>query len=524
MSGKVHIFDSTLRDGSQAQGISFSVHDKLKIAAKLDEIGVSYIEAGNPGSNRKDLEFFMLAREELKLTQAKLCAFGSTRRPGSRVEKDAGLLALVSAGAPVTAIFGKSWDFHVTDIIKTTLAENLAMIKDSIAYLKSLGKEVIFDAEHFFDGYKHNPAYALTVLETARNAGADWLVLCDTNGGTLPLEIYSIVSELSGRHGYTNLGIHCHNDAGTAVANSVLAVQAGARQVQGTFNGFGERCGNANLSSIIADLMLKLDYDCIPADNLKQLSAAYRYISEVSNVIPYEREAYVGYCAFAHKGGMHIDAVNKNSASFEHVPPEAVGNERRILMSEVSGRSTLMAIIHKIAPHITRDSQETQRILDKLKDKEYHGYQFEGAEHSLELLARKELGLFQHSFELLDYKVIIEKGNGSGKSPSLAFIKIRVDDMIEEVGVSDEVGPVNALDKALRRALHKFYEAISQMHLADYKVRVIDSDSATQAKVRVMIESTDGVTNWSTVGVSTNIIDASLQALIDSVEYRLINK
>ncbi|CUH96722.1 putative AIPM/Hcit synthase family transferase aq_356 [Propionispora sp. 2/2-37] len=525
MSDKtIHIFDSTLRDGSQALGISFSVNDKLKIAAKLDEIGVSYIEAGNPGSNRKDLEFFAAARKELKLKHAKLCAFGSTRRPGIRADEDVNLKALVSSGTMVTAIFGKTWDFHVTDIIKTSLEENLSMISDSIRYLKSLGKEVIFDAEHFFDGYKHNQKYALEVLQAAQEAGADWLVLCDTNGGTLPLEMYSIVGGLVSRYRFSNLGIHCHNDSGTGVANSLLAVQAGARQVQGTFNGLGERCGNANLSTIIADLTLKLGYSCIPAEKLKHITAACRYISEVSNVVPYERDPYVGHCAFAHKGGMHIDAVNKNSTSFEHVPPEAVGNERRILLSEVSGRSTLMAIIRSIAPHITRDSAETQRILDKLKDKEYHGYQFEGAEHSLELLARKELGLFKHSFELLDYKVIIEKGNGSGKSPSLAFIKIRVDDMVEEVGVSDEIGPVNALDKALRRALHKFYESISQMHLSDYKVRVIDSDSATQAKVRVMIESTDGVSSWSTVGVSTNIIDASLQALIDSVEYKLLNK
>ncbi len=525
MDNKVFIFDSTLRDGAQAQGISFSVTDKLKIAAKLDELGISYIEAGNPGSNQKDLEFFARARNELKLTSAKLCAFGSTRKPGIRVQDDDNLKALITSGVNVLAIFGKTWDFHVREIIKTGLEENLLMIKDSIAYLKSLGKEVIFDAEHFFDGYKANPDYAMTVLSTAQDAGADWLVLCDTNGGMLPLETYQIVSELV-QNGFNHLGIHCHNDSGTAVANSVVAVQAGIRQVQGTFTGFGERCGNANLSTIIADLDLKLGYQSICSAKMSNLYSTYRYISEVSNIFPNEREPYVGNCAFAHKGGMHIDGIRKNTISFEHVSPDTVGNERRILASEVSGRSTIQMIINKIDPTIGRNAPQTRKILDHIKEKEFYGYQYEGAEHSLELLVRKDLGKFRHSFEIVDYKVISERlsvaAGSQSKNSIMAFVRITVDGVMEEVGVTDEIGPVNALDKALRKALHKFYTPISQMHLSDYKVRVIDGETATKAKVRVLIESTDGLSTWTTVGLSENIIEASLQALVDSYEYCLL--
>lgn len=525
MDNKVFIFDSTLRDGAQAQGISFSVGDKLKIAAKLDELGVSYIEAGNPGSNQKDLEFFSRAKNELKLTTAKLCAFGSTRRPGTRAQDDDNLKALIASGVDVLTIFGKTWTFHVREIIKTTLEENLLMIRDSIEYLRSLGKEVIFDAEHFFDGYKADPDYAIAVLSTAREAGAEWLVLCDTNGGMLPLETYQIVSDLAGK-GFKNLGIHCHNDTGMAVANSVIAVQAGVRQVQGTFTGFGERCGNANLSTIVADLDLKLGYQSIHSHKMNDLYSAYRYISEISNIFPNEREPYVGNCAFAHKGGMHIDGIRKNSASFEHVSPETVGNERRILASEVSGRSTIQMIINKIDPAIGRNAPQTQQILDHIKEKEFYGYQYEGAEHSLELLVRKDLGRFRHSFEIVDYKIISERLTVAAGSPAknsiMAFVRIAVDGVIEEVGVTDEIGPVNALDRALRKALHKFYTPISQMHLSDYKVRVIDGENATKAKVRVLIESTDGATTWATVGLSDNIIEASLQALVDSYEYCLL--
>ena len=518
MSNKVYIFDSTLRDGSQAQGISFSVTDKLKIVAKLDELGVSYIEAGNPGSNPKDLEFFEKIKD-YKFKNSKLCAFGSTRKPKTLAENDSNLKALIDSGAETLCIFGKSWDFHVTDIIKTTKEENLNMIRDSIKYLKSLDKEVIFDAEHFFDGYKNNAAYAIEVLTVAKEAGADWLVLCDTNGGTLPSVIKSNVETLV-KLGFKNLGIHCHNDSGTAVANSLMAVEAGVRQVQGTFTGLGERCGNANLSTIIPDLMLKMGYEAIPKVGLEHLMADYRYICEISNVIPNEREAYVGSCAFAHKGGMHIDAVQKNSLSFEHVDPAVVGNERTVLMSEVAGRSTIISIINKVDPSITKDSEETKRIMKRLKELEHKGYQFEGAEGSIELLVLKELGRFRPSFELIEYKVMIDEPYKTDKSATVAM-KIKVNG-VTEVTAADGYGPVNALDLALRKALSVFYGTISTMYLTDYKVRVIGGDKATSAKVRVMIESTDGTDTWTTVGVSYDIIEASWLALVDSVEYRLL--
>lgn len=516
---RIYIFDSTLRDGSQAQGISFSVSDKIKIVKKLDELGVSYIEAGNPGSNPKDKEFFQKMKE-IKLKNSKLCAFGSTRKPFEDTEHNGNLIAMTESDADVLCVFGKSWDFHVIDIVKTTLEENLNMIYDSIKYLKATGKEVIFDAEHFFDGFKNNKSYAIKVLETAKEAGADWLVLCDTNGGLLPFEIEEIVNCLFLEYKFTNLGIHCHNDSGTAVANSLVAVKCGARQVQGTFTGLGERCGNANLSTIIADLTLKMGFNAILNESLENLMGAYRYICEVSNVIPNERSPYVGNCAFAHKGGMHIDAVNKNPLSFEHIKPELVGNERTILMSEVAGRSTIMRVINKIAPEIDKNSEETKRIIGKLKELEHEGYQFEGAEGSFQLLVRKELGLFKPSFKLIEYKVITDEPRSTEKTAIVAM-KIKVNDIIE-VTAADGQGPVNALDLALRKALSVFYEPISKMYLTDYKVRVIGGDKATSAKVRVIIESTDGKNTWTTVGVSCDIIKASWEALVDSVEYLLI--
>jgi len=518
LSDKVYIFDSTLRDGSQAQGISFSVKDKLQITKKLDELGVSYIEAGNPGSNPKDAEFFEKIKG-IKLKNSKLCAFGSTRKANIKVEEDSNLLALINSGVDVICIFGKAWDFHVTDIIKTTLDENLAMIKESIEYLKGLNKEVVFDAEHFFDGYKNNPEYALKVLSVAKQAGADWIVLCDTNGGTLPSSIKPVIDLLFNK-GFNNLGIHCHNDAGTAVANSLIAVEAGVRQVQGTFTGLGERCGNANLSTIIGNLMLKMNYDVLPKENLDKLVANYRYICEVSNIIPNDREAYVGSCAFAHKGGMHIDAVQKNPISFEHVSPSMIGNARTTLMSEVAGRSTIMSIINKVDHSVSKGSEATARIMERLKELEHMGYQFEGAEGSFELLVIKELGLFKPSFELVEYRVMIDQPSRTECS-STVTMKIKVNGVME-VTAADGFGPVNALDKALRKALSVFYPAISSMYLSDYKVRVIGGDKATSAKVRVLIESTDGITTWTTVGVSYDIIEASWKALVDSVEYKLL--
>ena len=518
MNNKVYIFDSTLRDGSQAQGISFSVKDKIKITIKLDELGVSYIEAGNPGSNPKDAEFFEKVRG-IKLKNSKICAFGSTRKAHIKVEEDENLKALLNSGVDTICIFGKTWDFHVTEIIKTTLEENLAMIKESIEYLKGLNKEVIFDAEHFFDGFKNNSEYALKVLATAKQAGADWIILCDTNGGTLPSLIKPVVDLLISK-GFDKLGIHCHNDSGTAVANSLIAVEAGVRQVQGTFTGLGERCGNANLSTIIPNLMLKMNFDVIPLENLDKLVADYRYICEVSNIIPNERDAYVGSCAFAHKGGMHVDAVQKNPVSFEHINPIKVGNERTVLMSEVAGRSTIMSIINKVDPKVTKDSEATGRIMKRLKELEHMGYQFEGAEGSFQLLVIKELGLFTPSFELVEYRVMIDEPIRTDRS-STVTMKIKVNGVME-VTAADGNGPVNALDKALRKALSVFYPSISSMYLTDYKVRVIGGNKASSAKVRVLIESTDGNTTWTTVGVSYDIVEASWKALVDSVEYRLL--
>ncbi|MCT4663381.1 MAG: citramalate synthase [Tissierellales bacterium] len=521
MKEKVYLFDSTLRDGSQAQGISFSVNDKLKIVRKLDEIKVDYIEAGNPASNPKDMEFFEKIKD-LKLNHSKLCAFGSTRRPNTLVTEDSGLQDLLKADTEAVAIFGKSWDFHVTDIIRTSLEENLAMVEESIAYLKKHGKEVTFDAEHFFDGYKENKAYAIQVITRANEAGADWIALCDTNGGTLPSEIQEIVNYLTKECGFKNLGIHCHNDGGLAVANSIVAVECGVRQVQGTFNGIGERCGNANLSTIAGNLQLKMGYEVLPREEVQNLMATSRYLSEVSNLNPDDREPYVGAYAFAHKGGMHIDAVKKNTKSFEHISPESVGNERKILMSEVAGRSTIMAMVQKVNPNIQKNSKETKSIIEKLKSLEHEGYQFEGAESSFEILVRKELGMYTPSFKLLEYKVITDQPSVTENS-ALATIKLEVNG-VEEVTAAAGNGPVNALDNALRKALSVFYEPIARMYLKDYKVRVISGDKATSAKVRVIIESTDGKSTWNTVGVSHDIIEASWEALVDSVDYLIVKE
>jgi 2-isopropylmalate synthase len=515
---KIFIYDSTLRDGAQAEGISFSVEDKLKIVDKLDRMGFSYIEAGNPGSNPKDLEFFRRVKK-MQLKNIKLTAFGSTRRVGIKPEEDNNVMSLLKADTPVVAIFGKSWDLHVSDILKTSLDENLNMIKDTIEYFKGKDKEVVFDAEHFFDGYKENEEYAINTLRAALKGGADSLVLCDTNGGCSPLEIYEITKRICEEF-MVPIGIHCHNDTGMAVANSIVAIQAGAQQVQGTINGFGERCGNANLCTILPNLQFKMGYQCIPEKNMKKLTAVARYISELANVSHDERAPYVGYSSFAHKGGMHIDGVNKNPRSFEHINPDLVGNERRFLMSEVSGRATILSRINEIDESITKNSPETKQIIDKLKALEHEGYQFEGAESSFELLIRKELGKYKPFFELNHFKVLVNEPIGKDFSSS-AIIKICVDD-VEEMTASEGEGPVNALDKALRKALERFYPQIKDIRLTDFKVRVLDSQKATAAKVRVLIETTDGEDVWSTVGVSTDIIDASWKALVDSIEYKLL--
>ena len=518
MDNKVAIFDSSLRDGAQAEGISFSVEDKLKILELLDEHGVDYVEAGNPGSNPKDLEFFARA-SHITLKHARLAAFGSTRRRDIKVENDDNVQSLLLADTPVIVIFGKSWDFHVTEIIRTSLEENLAMIRDTVAFFKARGKELVYDAEHFFDGYKNNPDYAVSSLHAAAEGGADALILCDTNGGTFPSEVAEIVRKMGARFSVP-IGIHAHIDCGMAVANSVMAVENGARHVQGTYIGFGERCGNANLSTIIANLGVKRGYECLPADQYRNITRVARHIAAISNVALNERDPYVGNCAFAHKGGMHIDGVNKAAHSFEHINPDLVGGQRRFLMSEVSGRRMILEKIWEVDPGITKDDAVTDSIIRRLKEMEHEGYQFEGAESTFELVIRKQLGKYRPFFELEHFKIIGEQPT-SGEYSSSAIIKVKVDGT-NEITAAEGDGPVHALDRALRKVLDKFYPELSNVHLTDYKVRVINGRDATAAKVRVLIQSTDGDSVWTTVGVSTDIIEASWIALVDSIEYKLL--
>ena len=484
---KVWIFDSTLRDGAQAKGISFSLNDKIKIAKALDNMGIDYIEGGNPGSNPKDLEFFEILKKE-PLKKAKLVAFGSTRRKNVKVEEDANVQKLLSAGTPTVAIFGKSWDFHVTDIINTTLQQNLEMIKDTVSYFKKRGKEVIFDAEHFFDGFKANEEYALETLKAAEAAGADCICLCETNGGAFPDEVIYATKQAASVVNVP-LGIHAHDDTGMAVANSIMAVENGVRHIQGTFIGIGERCGNANLSTIIANLQLKRGYQCLPDEKIKELTSMAYYIAEIANVSLNERMPYVGSSAFTHKGGMHIDGVCKNSSSFEHISPESVGNHRRILLSEVAGRSSIIQKVQRFYPNITKDSPEAQEIVDIVKKMEMEGYQFEGAEATFKLVVMRHLMKYKKPFQVDEFKVIEEKRQNSYVSSSV--IRVLVGDKHEFTAAEGD-GPVDALDAALRKALEVFYPSIKNIRLTDYKVRVIDSNAATAAKVRVLIESTDG--------------------------------
>ncbi len=515
---QVVVYDSTLRDGAQAQGVSFTVEDKLKIVQRLDELGIGYIEAGNPGSNPKDLEFFEQV-SALKLKHAKIIAFGSTRKVGIAATEDRNLQSLLSANTNAVAIFGKSWDYQVTDILRTTLQENLNMIADTIGFLKNQGKEVVFDAEHFFDGYKANPDYAMQTLQAAVDAGADVLCLCDTNGGTFPDEVSTITKAVVSRFN-VQVGIHCHNDCEMAVANSIAAVQAGAVQVQGTMNGIGERCGNANLCAIIPNLQLKLGMQCIPSDNMAELTSAARFVSEIANMIFNDKAPYVGNDAFSHKGGMHIDAVSKNPISYEHINPEKIGNVRHILVSEVAGRSALLNKINAVDATLNKDSSDTKRILEHLKTLEHEGYQFESAESSFELMVQRQLGKLSPFFTLKEYNVSTHAPAADGVNSS-ASIRIAVGEQ-EETTVAEGDGPVNALDKAVRKALERFYPAINEVKLIDYKVRVLDSDKATAAKVRVLIESADQHESWTTVGVSTDIIDASWLAMLDAIEYKLM--
>lgn len=514
---KIEILDSTLRDGAQGEGTSFSVNDKLSIVKALDDFGVDYIEAGNPGSNPKDLEFFQKAGT-LELKNSKLCAFGSTCRHGVNPRDDANVKSLLSANTPVVVIFGKSWDMHVTEVLKITLEDNLKIVKDTVAYLKSQGKEVIFDAEHFFDGYKANPAYALEVLKAAASGGADNLTLCDTNGGTMPSCVAEVTGIVVNMFPDLKIGIHCHNDTGCAVANSMLAVDAGAAHVQGTFIGIGERCGNADLSVIIPNLRFKCCYET--KGKLETLCATARTVAEIANTQLYDFKPYTGGSAFAHKAGMHIDGVLKISGSFEHINPALVGNKRRFLLSEVAGRSTVIAKIQSYAPNLTKDSPEVSVILEKLKEMEHDGYHFEAADASFELLVRKILGTYKPHFKLVLYKTMSDYPVPEGGMPAAATIKIEVDGKEEITAVMGR-GPVHALDLALRKALAVFYPQISEIQLSDYKVRVLEQNSTTAAKVRVLIDTADDKNRWTTVGVSDDIIEASLIALVDSIEYKL---
>ena len=516
---KISVFDSTLRDGAQAEGISFLVGDKIKVAQALDELGIDFIEAGNPGSNKKDLEFFKQA-SEIKFKHSKLVAFGSTRRCNSLAASDANLNALLEAATEYVCIFGKSWDFHVESIIGTTKEENLNMIFDSISFLIKNGKKVFYDAEHFFDGYKHNKAYAIETLKTAEAAGAETIILCDTNGGTFPDEMVDIISEVK-KEIKAPLGIHAHNDSGMAVACSVLSVVAGCNQVQGTFLGYGERCGNANLAAIIANLELKKGIKCLPDGNLCKLTPIAKIIAEISNFKLESNLPYVGSSAFAHKAGMHIDGVYKNPKSFEHVSPDLVGNERKFLISEVAGKSTVLAKINKVYPDVKKNDPRLSLIIDTIKNMEYGGYQFDGADASFELIVHKAFGNFKPFFEVKNFKTIGEGPSHSNEFSASALINVIVEDTEEVTGANGD-GPVDALNKALRKAIGKFYPILNRVSLADYKVRILDGkEAATAAKTRVIIESTDGKRSWSTVGVSKDIIEASFKALIDSIEYIL---
>jgi 2-isopropylmalate synthase len=546
---KIVLYDTTLRDGAQREGISFSVADKCKIAQRLDRLGVAYIEGGWPGSNPKDMAFFERV-PELHLGQAVVTAFGSTRRAGSGAADDANIQALIATGTQAVALFGKSWDLHVHHVLHTTLDENLRMIADSVRYLKAMGREVIYDAEHFFDGYAADPAYALQTLAAAAEAGADVLVLCETNGGALPSTVAAVVAEVR-RATTVPLGIHAHNDSDLAVANTLVAVEQGAVHAQGTINGYGERCGNANLCSIIPTLQLKMGYECVSAGQLRSLTETARYVSELANLRLFPHQPYVGHSAFAHKGGMHVNALLKCAESYQHIDPALVGNRQRVVVSELSGKSNIDYKVQEFGLELAGDSEKARQVLQRIKELESQGFQFEGAEGSVELLIRRAQPDYEPPFELLDFHVLIRNGNspaerepagqgaGSGQPPGGALaagmaigmatgmtaeatVKVRVGDQIMHTA-ADGNGPVNALDAAVRKALLPFYPGLAGVHLTDYKVRILDGEAGTAAQTRVLIDSATSERAWSTVGSSPNIIEASWQALADSLEYALLN-
>jgi 2-isopropylmalate synthase len=513
----VLLYDTTLRDGTQGEQINFSAEEKLRIAQRLDEFGLHYIEGGWPGSNPKDMRFFELAKETT-FKHAHLTAFGSTRRPDRKVEKCPNVMALLKAETPAVTIFGKTWDLHL-GILQISLDENLAMIHDSVEYLKSRGKEVIYDAEHFFDGYKKHPNYACKVVKVALAAGADMVVLCDTNGGTLPHELTAIIREVTALIPSGQLGIHAHNDCGLAVANTLTAVLEGIKMVHGTINGYGERCGNADLITLAGNLHLKMNKRCLPEGSIRQLTNLSNYISDIANIPPLNSRPFVGRSAFAHKGGIHVDAVSKNPAAYEHVSPERVGNRQRVLVSELAGKSNIEYKAKELGVDLGRDSTVSRKIVQEIKSMEADGYQFEAAEGSLSVLLKKATGTFKEPFMLESFHVINSKIR-ENPPVSQATIKISVGDE-EELTAAEGNGPVNALDNALRKALTKFYPRIGEMHLVDFKVRILEGSEGTAAKVRVLLDSRDGDEIWSTVGVSTNIIEASWNALVDSIQYKL---
>lgn len=518
----IEIFDSTLRDGAQGEGISYSVSDKLQILKALDSFGVDYIEAGNPGSNPKDAEFFEKAKG-LRLSNAKLTAFGSTRRKNLTCEDDPALASLINSGCDCAAIFGKAHRLHAENVLSVSGKENLQLVGSTISYLKSKMPEIIFDAEHFFDGYIYDSEYSLSVVKTAFESGADCVVLCDTNGGNLPEKVFEITSAVAASFPGKRIGIHTHDDSGLAVAAALSAVRAGATQIQGTFTGIGERCGNCDLSIIIPNLILKCNIPCGKSGkiNLSLLCDTARRISDISNISLRHGKPYTGKSAFAHKGGMHIDAIEKFDGAYEHIEPSLVGNKRRLLLSEVSGRSTVVSKAKAIIPEIMRDSPQTTVITNKLKELEHEGYQFEAAEASFELLTRKLIGDYKPHFSVALYKATDDFPSSGGKLQACAMVQVEVDGKTE-TAASLGNGPVNALDIALKRALTVFYPILADVTLTDFKVRVIESNSTTAAKVRVLIESTDKNRVWTTIGVSNDIIEASFEALCDSLEYKLL--
>ncbi|MHC4474954.1 MAG: citramalate synthase [Planctomycetota bacterium] len=513
---RIKLYDTTLRDGMQAEGVSFSVEDKLAIAKCLDQLGIDYIEGGYAASNPKEVQFFEQVAG-LGLKNAKVVAFGSTRRADSKVDDDASLNAILACKTPAATVVGKTWDLHVTDVLGCSLDENLELCADSVRYLKEHGLEIIFDAEHFFEGYKKNPEYAIKVLSTATEAGADVLVLCDTNGGSLPADVYEITKTVCENLSGAVVGIHPHNDGDCATANTLAAVRAGARHVQGTINGIGERCGNANLCTVIPSLAFKMELEVLDHERIKTLTEVSRFIFEMLNLTPVMNMPYVGESAFAHKAGLHVDALRKNKRTYEHIDPALIGNERRFLISELSGKSTVLAELEKA--RIAEDKKLARKILKRVQDLENEGYQFEAADASFDLLVKKIMGTYEPAFQLIKYYVNTEK-RASGELVTEATVKLKVGDHIEHV-VGEGDGPVNALDAALRKSLENIYPQIKEVHLIDYKVRVVNAKAGTAARVRVIIESRDKKNVWGTVGVSENIIEASWLALVDSVEYKI---